>query len=167
MRGLGPPWPPLKPPLIKTAQFLCYYRKYIHSFIILPIHLRCAVDKTTSFVPATGLRRRFSMQVFRYENTTTVYIHCLIFLCRKNSTDSRCKSGCTGNNINSRKRRDIPALTDTGNAQYTGFYKLDSGQILLGSSKPPPKKEKEGNFFLLSPHIIFHDVFRTQRASLG
>jgi len=103
----------------------------------------CSVDITTSFIPATGLKRRFSMQVFRYENTTTVYIHCLVFLCRKNSTDSRCRSGCIGNNINSRKRR---ALEDSGNAQHTGFYKLDSGNILLDfpvaiPPKATPKKD--------------------------
>jgi len=106
------------------------------------INERCSVDITTSFIPATGLRRRFSMQVFRYENTTTVYIHCLVFLCRKNSTDSRCRSGCSGNNINSRKRR---ALEDSGNAQHTGFYKLDSGNILLDAPAAPPKKENEGS----------------------
>ena len=85
------------------------------------------------------------MQVFRYENTTTVYIHCLVFLCRKNSTDSRCRSGCSGNNINSRKRR---ALEDSGNAQHTGFYKLDSGNILLDAPAAPPKKENEGIYVL-------------------
>jgi len=99
---------------------------------------RCPVDVTTSFIPATGLKRRFSMQVFRYENTTTVYIHCLVFLCRKNSTDSRCKSSCSDIKINSRKRRD---LEDNGNDQRTGFYKLDSGNILLDVPVPSPKKE--------------------------
>ena len=96
---------------------------------------------------STGLKRRFSMQVFRYENTTTVYIHCLVFLCRKNSTDSRCKSGCSGNNIISRKRR---SLTDSGNAEHTGFYKLDSGSIVLDAPVAPPKKENERMYALSS-----------------
>ena len=116
-------------------------------FVIILLHhidFRCAVDATTSFVPASGLKRRFSMQVFRYENTTTVYIHCLIFLCRTNSTDLRCRTGCTGNNIYSRKRRDVSPLTDRGNDEYTSFFKLDSGQIVLESSAPPKGTEKGG-----------------------
>ena len=70
------------------------------------------------------------MQMYRYDNATTIYIHCLVFLCRKNSTNSRCKSGCIGNNINSRKRL---LLTDSGNAEHTVFYKLNSGTILVDS----------------------------------
>jgi len=81
------------------------------------------------------------MQVFQSENTKTAFIHCLVFFCRKNSTNSRCKSGCFGNNINSRKRR---SLTDSGNAEHTQFYKLDSGIILLDVPVIPPKKESEG-----------------------
>ena len=81
------------------------------------------------------------MQVFQSENTKTAFIHCLVFFCRKNSTDSRCKSGCFGNNINSRKRR---ALEDSGNAEHIGFYQLDSGNILLDVPVIPPKKESEG-----------------------
>ena len=104
------------------------------------------MDATTSFVPAAGLKRRFSMQVFRYENTTTVYIHCLVFLCRKNSTDSRCNSGCSGNNINSRKRR---ALEDSGNAEHTSLYKLDSGNILLDEPDSPPEKKNDGICILI------------------
>jgi len=102
---------------------------------------RCATDITTSFIPGNGLKRRFSMQVFQSENTKTAFIHCLVFFCRKNSTNSRCKSGCFGNNINSRKRR---SLTDSGNAEHTQFYKLDSGIILLDVPVIPPKKESEG-----------------------
>ena len=36
-----------------------------------------------------------------------MYIHCQIFMCHKSSSDSRCSSGCQGNNL-SRLRRSLP-----------------------------------------------------------
>ena len=95
------------------------------------------VDNTAKFHPADRLKQRFSIQAFRYlTNYTTIYIHCLVLLCQRSSTDSRCISGCNGNNVN-RARRDISSkTTTTGGAQsYSGYYLLDQGPISYTGDK--------------------------------
>eukprot|EP00794_Sanderia_malayensis_P012286 gene12286-13551_t len=69
---------------------------------------RCAVDSTVQFhSSASPHRARFSFQSFAFVGqNNAVYIHCQVFMCHKQSTDSRCTTGCQGNNIN-RARRSV------------------------------------------------------------
>ena len=43
---------------------------------------------------------------FKFYEYAQVYLHCQIFICHKQSSDSRCSSGCQGNNIK-RVRRSV------------------------------------------------------------
>ena len=43
---------------------------------------------------------------FKFYGYVQVYLHCQIFMCHKQSSDSRCSSGCQGNNIK-RVRRSV------------------------------------------------------------
>lgn len=95
----------------------------------------CSCEKTETSIHHT------------YKNSSSVYIHCLVFLCRKDSKYERCTSGCPGNKIRSRKTRDSPTLTDDGSVAYTGFLKLDSGRILLADNSDPSIKEKGGEYW--------------------
>ena len=66
---------------------------------------RCPSDNTVSFHSTVSSRQRFSIQAFRFLNSSTaVYFHCLVFLCHTSSSDYRCRSGCQGNNIYRGKR---------------------------------------------------------------
>ena len=68
------------------------------------------------------------MQAFRYENTSKIYIHCLVSFCRKNSTDPRCRGGCMGNDIRRKNEGDVAPATD-GRIDYAGPYTVSTGGL--------------------------------------
>ena len=82
---------------------------------------RCPSDNTVSFHSTVSSRQRFSIQAFRFLNSSTaVYFHCLVFLCHTSSSDYRCRSGCQGNNIYRGKR----AVTTSEN-EPSNYYLLE------------------------------------------
>jgi len=97
------------------------YRKYTF------IENGCPTAGAVQFHSADRQRQRFSIQAFRYlSNHTTTYIHCLVLVCQNSSSDSRCVSGCSGNNVH-RARREISARGKS----YSEYYILDKGPIKL------------------------------------
>lgn len=100
---------PIHSPLLSASH------RYLTFSIII---FRCAKDQTVQFLTATNNRQRFSLQAFRYlQNSTAVFVHCLVFMCHKTSPDSRCSSGCQGNNVN-RVRRDIDRKEQVEDIKY-------------------------------------------------
>ena len=92
------------------------------------------------FHKANGQNLKFSVQAFRYlGKTTTVYVHCYVFLCHNSSSHSRCKSGCIGNNVN-RIRRDV----EVSKSSYSHSYLLEAGPIALDKEEGRPNKEDQG-----------------------
>jgi len=78
------------------------------------INNRCPTDNTVLFHSTSNNRQRFSLQAFKYlQNSTAVFLHCLVFLCHSTSTDYRCQYGCAGNNIH-RGKRDIGEEREDG-----------------------------------------------------
>ena len=73
------------------------------------------------------------MQAFRYENTSKIYIHCLVSFCRKNSTDPRCRGGCMGNDIRRTNGGDVAPATD-GIINYAGPYTVSTGGFDVASA---------------------------------
>ena len=92
---------------------------------------RCPLDKTVQFHQGESQVHRFSMDAFRYigESTTTVYIHCKLFLCHKSSTVGKCRSGCSGNNFN-RVKRDINENSASAKSRNSKSYLLEVGPIV-------------------------------------
>ena len=121
---------------------------------------RCIVDNTARFHPTDRLKQRFSIQAFRYlTNYTTIYIHCLVLLCQRSSTDSRCISGCYGNNVN-RARRDISnaATTTNGEKSHSDYYLLDQGPITLNDGKRGSGRDDDflsAIFLILDEFVCF------------
>ena len=125
---------------IGKITYICHI--YINSTVLEAlIHFvfiyRCPTDNTVRFHAADRRKQRFSIQAFRYfNNLTTVYIHCLVLLCQKSSSDSRCTSGCSGNNIH-RAKREITgeSTTNNGKKSYSEYYVLDEGPMVLSDGK--------------------------------
>ena len=91
----------------------------------------CPLDKTVQFHKGDSQIHRFSMDAFRYigGSTTTVYIYCKLFLCHKSSTDRKCHSGCSGNNLN-RVKRDINENSAGAKTRSSRSYLLEVGPIV-------------------------------------
>lgn len=113
----------------------------------------CPSDKTVRFHNTDGQRQRMSIHAFRYfGNITTVYVHCLVFLCHKASRDNRCHSGCNGNNVK-RVRRDLENgpkfASDDGS--HSKYYLLEAGPIAVKEEEPRPNNANQGtkNWYLL------------------
>ncbi|XP_065067729.1 uncharacterized protein LOC135693242 isoform X2 [Rhopilema esculentum] len=93
-----------------------HYMKYVF------INNRCPTDNTVQFHKTQNHRQRFSIQAFKFlNNSTSVYFHCLVFLCHATSTDYRCQYGCTGNNI-FRGKRDLSGVS---NDPPSKFYMVE------------------------------------------
>eukprot|EP00795_Rhopilema_esculentum_P010796 gene10796-19600_t len=93
-----------------------HYMKYVF------INNRCPTDNTVQFHKTQNHRQRFSIQAFKFlNNSTSVYFHCLVFLCHATSTDYRCRYGCTGNNI-FRGKRDLSGVS---NDPPSKFYMVE------------------------------------------
>ena len=96
------PYLPLRAPSCKSTY------PQIHSFFYYQFYclqvsfvFRCPVDSTTQFHNSKANHKvQFSFQAFAFSSQmNNVYIHCQLFMCHKSSTDSRCTSGCQGNNL--------------------------------------------------------------------
>ena len=101
----------------------------------------CPTDGTVKFHHATGTKRRFSIQAFRFlSNTITIYVHCYVFLCHNQSTVSRCQSGCLGNKI--RVRRNLGNISEVSrdDTAHSKDYPLGIGPIILQKDKPTNTK---------------------------
>ncbi len=86
---------------------------------MLSFDYRCPTDPTTKFTATDNYRQRFNIQAFRFlQNSTAVFLHCLVFLCHKSSTDSRCRYGCTGNNVYRGKREVSSAENNEPSKMY-------------------------------------------------
>ena len=96
---------------------------------IYPNISRCALEDNVKFVKAERKKQRFSMQAFTFiQQISTVYVHCVVFMCRKSATSGRCVSGCEGNNIN-RARRDLSSYGSADKKSYSKYKLLDIGPI--------------------------------------
>ena len=92
---------------------------------------RCPSDATLQFHSPSGKphAQRFSIEAFKFlTNSSTVYMHCKVFLCKKGSSDSRCNSGCVGNNLQ-RAKRSIQKREVNGFKSVSKIYQLDAGPI--------------------------------------
>ncbi len=97
------------------------------------------MDKTVQFHRGDRQNHRFSMDAFRYlGNSTTVFIHCLLFLCHKTSTVGKCRSGCNGNNLN-RVKRDVSEQSNVDESSYSKFYLLELGPVTLKKDEKQSK----------------------------
>eukprot|EP00112_Aurelia_sp_Birch-Aquarium-sp1_P025417 Seg843.3 transcript_id=Seg843.3/GoldUCD/mRNA.D3Y31 product="ZP domain-containing protein" protein_id=Seg843.3/GoldUCD/D3Y31 len=93
------------------------------------IENRCALEDNVKFVKAERKKQRFSMQAFTFiQEISTVYVHCVVFMCRKSATSGQCVSGCEGNNIN-RARRDLSSYGSADKKSYSKYKLLDIGPI--------------------------------------
>ena len=112
---------------------------------------RCPSDNTVSFHSTVSSRQRFSIQAFRFLNSSTaVYFHCLVFLCHTSSSDYRCRSGCQGNNIY-RGKRAVTSSVD----EPSKYYLLEM---------EVRRKEAGGKFYKV---YIFFKFYRTNISLLS
>ena len=102
------------------------YHTYDHDELFLLF--RCPKDDTFRFHTGENHHKKFSFLAFNFRNNVPViYLHCEVFLCRENSQDQRCHTGCSVNRITKRKKRGIEKreVTDGISANYI----LDNGPI--------------------------------------
>ena len=87
------------------------------------IFYRCPKDKDVRFLPSTNLEKRFNFRAFAFKiNKTIVFIHCKVFLCRTQSKDQRCDSGCFSNStVVNRKRRETETEPQMSKEHYITF----------------------------------------------
>lgn len=96
---------------------------------------RCPADKTVQFFSANANRQRFSLQAYKYvQNSTAVYVHCLVFICHQSSKHGRCRTGCSGNNVN-RVRRDLEGGSGYTRNEESEVFLIEAGPITLDRSK--------------------------------
>ncbi len=94
------------------------------------------------FHKSDGMRQRFSIQGYKYINSTAVYIHCIVFVCYEDSTEYRCSKGSDGNTVNRvRARRDLEggSAYAVEKKDYSKYYLVEAGPLVLDDSKPDPK----------------------------
>ena len=73
---------------------------------------------------------------FKFYGYAQVYLHCQIFMCHKQSSDSRCSSGCQGNNIKRVRRSVLLESEETG---LRSLRRRD-GEARELKTYPPSKK---------------------------
>ena len=73
-----------------------------------------------------------------------MYIHCKLFLCHKSSTDGKCHSGCSGNNLN-RVKRDINENSASAKSGKSQSYQLEVGPIVKNDATD--SSSQEGNLY--------------------
>ena len=104
------------------------------------------------FVKAGAKKQRFTLHAFSFiKKSRQVYIHCVLFMCRKSSKEVQCTRGCDGNNVN-RVRRDAGEATASGNhaRTFSKYFLLDIGPIRrdfdpVDKAKEPVKGKTQGN----------------------
>eukprot|EP00112_Aurelia_sp_Birch-Aquarium-sp1_P000825 Seg1079.7 transcript_id=Seg1079.7/GoldUCD/mRNA.D3Y31 product="E3 ubiquitin-protein ligase ZSWIM2" protein_id=Seg1079.7/GoldUCD/D3Y31 len=92
---------------------------------------RCPSDTTLKFHSPSGKphAQRFSIEAFKFlTNSSTVYMHCKVFLCKRGSSDSRCNGGCAGNNLQ-RAKRSIQKRSTNEFKSVSKIYQLAAGPI--------------------------------------
>ena len=88
---------------------------------------RCPLESNVKFLKAGSKKQRFQMQAFSFiKEITKVYIHCVVFMCRKSSSSDACAAGCQGNNVN-RLKREISGLN--GKKSHSQYQLLDVGPL--------------------------------------
>ena len=117
----------------------------------------CPLDKTVQFHKGDSQIHRFSMDAFRYigGSTTTVYIHCKLFLCHKSSTDGKCHSGCSGNNLN-RVKRDINENSASAKGVNSKSYLLEVGPI--AKTDATDTSRKQGNTKITTLNLLYNKI---------
>ena len=118
---------------------------------------RCPVDSTTQFHSSRANHKvQFSFSAFAFNSQlNNVYIHCQLFMCHKSSTDSRCSSGCQGNNLN-RVRRSLSGgnyMLEAKNREKRGVPEVyPPSKTYLVNIGPMVKEQsaQNGRYFLLA-----------------
>jgi len=93
----------------------------------------CARDTTLEYsYDPTGSFQQLRIRTFRFfDSYDTVFIHCELFACHRNSSNSRCSKGCLRNQ---RKKRDV-TRDNREREESTAKVTLTRGPLLI--------KEKE------------------------
>eukprot|EP00795_Rhopilema_esculentum_P000397 gene397-10064_t len=106
---------------------------------------RCSFDSTVQFHPTQDLQyMRFSFDSFAFVGKMNqVYLHCQIFMCHKTSTDSRCSSGCRGNNVR-RLRRSLTGVKDSTSSNHDLAESETENSMTLNYDLIASKVENEG-----------------------
>ena len=87
---------------------------------------------------------RFSFNSFVFVGKMNqVYLHCQIFMCHKTSTDSRCSSGCRGNNVR-RLRRSLTGVKDFKSSNHDLAESETENSLTLNYDLIASKVENEG-----------------------
>eukprot|EP00795_Rhopilema_esculentum_P014860 gene14860-5984_t len=172
--------------MYQSEQFLSRYYAYpvkvntrdrLHfqmSAIVEDSRLECPTDNTVAFHGSKAQFQRFSMDAFRYlSNTTTVFIHCLVFLCHKSSTVAKCKQRCSGSN--NRIRRDTSKETLSDPSTASKYYLLEVGPVVRNAEdnkkKVLEKEEIDVKFVVLAVGLVAMTVvvvaliFKKRRSS--
>ena len=142
-------------PCTVDVRFFLIVCEFLFDFLSFS-NLRCPADDSVQFHKTTGRRQRFGMQAFRYlQNSTAVYVHCVVFLCHQTSSNGRCVSGCHGNNIN-RVKRDLDGGFGYADkpASYSKYYLIEAGPITLSDGEAGNKRgnlliPRKTNLFLM------------------
>ena len=92
--------------------------------------LRCPVNNKVQFHSGTRGQQRFSVPAsLLLGNSPKAYVHCLVFLCFMTSKDSRCQSGCQGNNLK-RTTRSVSEKTSIYRpSTVSNYYMVEGGAI--------------------------------------
>ena len=116
---------------------------FLHAKSLLTIPSRCPTKKneleqTVRIVNGDAKRKRFTLASLKFVKSDSVYVHCVVFVCNRTSTDDRCTGGCPRNRVDPpRIRRDVEghrARRDIMGRQ-SDFIKLDVGPIQLKQDK--------------------------------
>lgn len=93
----------------------------------------CPRDTTLEYsYNPTGSSQQLKMRTFRFfSDYDTVFIHCELFACRKNSLNSRCSKGC----LNSKRRKRDVTRDNTVREESTTKVVLTRGPLLLKEKK--------------------------------
>lgn len=138
----------------------------------------CPKDSTLDYsYDPTRQYQQFKIKTLRFWNDYgTVYFHCELLACHRNSPNSRCSKGCIKNK---RKRRDV--LRDgTEQEESTNKVILTGGPVLFEGAKEEESKEPKqgmhtaliggvagagvfGLFAVVALAVLFVKYRRTQR----
>ena len=100
------------------------------------------------FIKAGPKKQRFTLHAFSFiKKSRQIYIHCVLFICRKSSNEAQCTRGCNGNNVK-RVRRDVDEATSSTRT-YSKYFLLDIGPIqrdynLVYEANEPSKGKAQG-----------------------
>ncbi|RMX46817.1 hypothetical protein pdam_00007662 [Pocillopora damicornis] len=138
----------------------------------------CPKDSTLDYsYDPTRQYQQFKIKTLRFWNDYgTVYFHCELLACHRNSPNSRCSKGCIKNK---RKRRDV-VRDGTEQEESTNKVILTGGPVLFEGAKEEESKEPKqgmhtaliggvagagvfGLFAVVALAVLFVKYRRTQR----